>query len=103
LGSEFQFQNQEIGISVHWGRRGQVASGKVTSSSSPVAVGAVSWAPAGGRRDMSMSMARAAPMEDMLLRLYVVGFVVLLLELLSHSTDQDAVGTKRKLSLSRCL
>jgi hypothetical protein len=46
----------------------------VTSSSSPVAVGAVSCVPLGGRRDMSMSTARAAPMEDMLLRLYVVGF-----------------------------
>jgi hypothetical protein len=27
LGSEFQFQNQGIGISVHWGTRGKVASG----------------------------------------------------------------------------
>jgi hypothetical protein len=27
LGSEFQFQYQGIGISVHWGRRGKVASG----------------------------------------------------------------------------
>jgi hypothetical protein len=59
-------------------------------------------------------MAGAAPMEDMLLRLYVVGFCdvttgtfeiktpcrwcfwVLLLELLSHSTYQDAVSAKRK-------
>jgi hypothetical protein len=46
---------------------------------------------------MSMSTARAARREDML----SLVFVVLLLEILSHSMDQDAVGTKRKLLPSR--
>jgi hypothetical protein len=46
----------------------------VTSSSPAAAVGTVSWALSVGRRDMSMSTARAAPREEMLCRLYVVGY-----------------------------
>jgi hypothetical protein len=73
----------------------------VTSSLLAAAVGTVSWAQLVGTRDMTMSTARAATREGMLCHLYVVGFVVILLELLAHSTDQGAAGTKRKLSSSR--
>jgi hypothetical protein len=88
----------------------------VTSSSSPVADGAVSCVPLGGRRDMSMSKGHVNVQGTCqcswleLLRWRTcccvcmsLVFVVLLLELLSHSTDQVAVGTiLRKLYLSIC-
>jgi hypothetical protein len=114
LGSEFQFPNQGIGISVHWGRGGKVASG----DSDIVIVARGDW---GGflrttRREKGhvnvhgWSCSNGGHVAASVCRWFfgvTTGtfeiktpcrwcFWVLLLELLSHSTYQDAVGAKRK-------
>jgi hypothetical protein len=74
LGSEFHLQNQGVGLSGHWSVGRKMHPATVTLSSLAAAMGTVSWARSVGRRDMSMSTVRAAPREDMLCRLYVIGF-----------------------------